>query len=204
MSLVDWVNFAAGAMTLMAAVFAFFTVRSWRKEHIGRRKLDLIEEAIISLRNYDNDLGQRLTSSYCQLMQLRQDSNISKEIKSNIDCISMVLSKMDSIYYHLTRLQGLCNKISIYSRRDELKAFDLIGDVVEKIYTDSHYALSKLKEYKSVARERNFSDGDLIAYINDIIVPYRRQILGYTQEPGNPLKKSLDESIAFFNTLSLT
>lgn len=204
-SIVDWVNLAAGLATLIAAVFAFFTVRSWRREYRGRRKYELIEDAISLIESIDKQLIEHLSKDYDELFVVWCEEGTGILLEPTILAVIEVKRIRTISKGNLDELNILGTKLCIYASLTDLDSLRLIATIFDEIDNACNNVLSASLHYKHNHRHKANGD-DLIflpgSIIDNQISPLRRDILGYRTDRNNRLRRDLFNAMDILHNLA--
>lgn len=198
-NVVLWISFAAGAMTLIAAVFAFFTVKSWRKKYIDIKNLELIEDIISLFTTIDEQLDEHLSKYYHEFNPIERTSNWDILTNNAISEAQRTFKVLNIVKEQSDRINIASAKLSIYHPSFDPQPFQLLQNILETIRIScismQHSMLMHKADSELHTSHATGVPSYLIDNANETIATFKQNILGYTRFDENELKRDMNFSI---------
>ncbi len=139
-TLKDWIDLMQGVSVIIASIIALFGINAWRKEFVGKRRMDLAEE-VLTLFYQAKDVirWMRHPASLPIESATRKPESTETPEQRGIKDLAYVFSKRYEQHSELfSRIHALRYRAMIQLCRDASVPFDELKSILDDLFTDLH------------------------------------------------------------------
>ncbi len=135
----DWTSVIQNASVTIASLAAIFGIDAWRREHVGKRRMELAEE-VLALFYQARDVIHAMRSPFGfggEGTTRKADSNESPEDKEALDQAYVVVERYNKHLELFSRIHALRYRFMAQIGTTESKPFDDLSKVINEIFLAS-------------------------------------------------------------------
>jgi hypothetical protein len=189
-TLQEWANLLQSLAVMVAAIVAIFGIDAWRREHAGKRRMELAEE-VLALFYQARDVIRQIRNPFGFAGEgetRKADANESREVKRALDNAYVVIERYNKHSELFSRLHAIRYRFMAQVGTNESKPFDDLNGILNDIFL----AARRLGRYWTRDEHWFKSQGDTARHEKDIQEAEAIFWSGYTPDP---IEQRLEHSI---------
>jgi hypothetical protein len=199
----EWVSaigtMLQGIFVAAATIGGFWTFSNWKREQIGRRKIEVAEEAL-ALMYEAQDVFRFVRSRTITSPEL--DVNMNKEDFYNHKIYSlhyrMPMIRLEKRADVFAKIQSLKPKVMMFLGMEAIAAMDEMNRVRNQL-EEAAWMLSNFSELRDIGGINNVTDaarGDIKAWINILLAP--------SNKSKDPIAISISEAVVRMERITMS
>lgn len=140
MTLTEAAQIAQSASIILAALFAIYGFDAWRREHIGKRRIELAEEVLaLFYQARDAIAAIRSPFGYEGEGRTRKPSpNERPEDKDGLDQAYVLIERYNSYSELFSRIHSLRYRVMAQLGLEAAKPFDSLNEIIRELMLSAH------------------------------------------------------------------
>ena len=135
-TLKDWIELVQGASVIAASIAAFFGIKAWREEFIGKRRVELAEEAL-ALFHQANDVVtfMRFPAGFAEESLSRKTEAVETPKQKQIrDDAYVTFKRYNSNLKIFSRIQALRYRFLAQFGKDAVSPFNRLKSILDELF----------------------------------------------------------------------
>jgi hypothetical protein len=138
MTLKDWINIAQIVSVLIASLVAIFGIQAWRREFVGKRRIELAEEVLALFYQAKDVIGWiRFPFCFTTESSTRKSESVETPGQKEINDVAYVLSKRYDEHSELfSRIRSFRYRFMAQFGRNASVPFDELKSILDQLQSD--------------------------------------------------------------------